>query len=63
MNVQEAQTACWPVKPEGVAMKLRSVLVQVALLVLLVVHAASWSLAGIYTIADTGQERCYNDTH
>ena len=44
-------------------MKLRSVLVQVAFLVLLVVHPASWSLAGIYTIVDTGQERCYNNTH
>lgn len=44
-------------------MELRSVLVQAALLALLLLHPASWSLAGGYTIVDTAQERCYNNTH
>jgi len=39
------------------------VLVRVAFLVLLVVHPVSWSPAGSYTLVDTGQERCYNNTH
>lgn len=44
-------------------MTLRSVLVQVVFPALLVVHSTAWSLAGSYTIVDTGQERCYNNTH
>ena len=36
---------------------------QLAVLGLLVMHTGAWSSAGSYTIVDTGQERCYNNTH